>query len=628
MLLIANRGEIACRIARTARRMGLATVAVYSDADAGALHVRSADCAVRIGPAAAAQSYLNIDALIAAAHASGADAVHPGYGFLSERADFARAVQSAGLTWVGPGPDAIEAMGDKAAAKRLMQAAGVPGVPGWMGEAQDDETLLAAARALGLPLLIKARAGGGGRGMRLVRDWAEWPAALTGAQREAESAFGDAAVLLERLIEHGRHIEVQVFGDALGHVVHLGERDCTAQRRRQKLIEETPAPALPDSLRLALWRDAVQAARAAGYTNAGTVEFIVTPSSEHFFLEMNTRLQVEHPVTEAVTGLDLVEWQLRVARGEPLPLAQEQIAFRGHAIELRLNAEDPWDHHNPWAPQTGPVLGFDPAPAEALGARVDHGIAPGQVVTPHYDSMLAKFIVHAPTRDEAIARARRALAVAPLFGPTVNARFLADLLGHETFAAARLHTAALDHWQAEPEHPLFQRPEAPEAAWAAAAAWFAEGGIRRTATRLAPPWATLPVVLECSGRTRRVAPSHGPLPIGARHAVRPGATGATLQLAFDAAVFEFAVPSPWPTPSERSDPRHLTSPVAGTVAQLRVAVGDQVEAGQPLVSVEAMKMEMWVAAATAGTVAAIHVSSKQAVAAGAPMIEIEPDMPR
>jgi geranyl-CoA carboxylase alpha subunit len=327
---------------RTAHRLGYRTVAVYSDADAQSPHVRQADEAVRIGPAPAAESYLNIAALLDAAMRTGADAVHPGYGFLSERADFAAACTDAGLVFIGPPPEAIRAMGDKARAKRRMLEAGVPCAPGYLGEDQSDERLLAEARALGLPLLVKAVAGGGGRGMRLVRAMSELPDAIAGARREAISAFGDGTLMLERLIDDGRHIEIQVFADAHGHAVHLGERDCTAQRRRQKVIEESPSPVVSPSMREAMGRDAVAAAQAVGYQGAGTVEFIVQTLQDgqlkHYFLEMNTRLQVEHPVTECITGLDLVEWQLRVAAGEPLPLAQEQITFSGHAIEARLYA--------------------------------------------------------------------------------------------------------------------------------------------------------------------------------------------------------------------------------------------------------------------------------------------------
>lgn len=365
-ILIANRGEIACRVIKTARALGYRTVAVYSDADAQAPHVALADESVHIGPAPATESYLSIDALLQAARLTGADAVHPGYGFLSERADFAQACAGAGLVFIGPPASAITAMGDKAVAKRRMVDAGVPCAPGYLGEDQSDECLLREAARLQAPLLVKAVNGGGGRGMRLVRDLAEVPEALAGARREATSAFGDGSLMLERLIEGGRHIEIQVFADAHGNAVHLGERDCTAQRRRQKVIEEAPSPIVSPQMRAQMGADAVAAALAVGYRGAGTVEFIVDSENRHYFLEMNTRLQVEHPVTECITGLDLVEWQLRVAAGEPLPLQQQDIRLDGHAIEVRLYAEDPY---NGFAPQTGPVQFWRPELALAGRAR-------------------------------------------------------------------------------------------------------------------------------------------------------------------------------------------------------------------------------------------------------------------
>ena len=361
-ILVANRGEIACRVMRTARTLGYRCVAVYSDADAEAPHVAMADEAVRIGAAPAAESYLNVAAILDAARRTGADAVHPGYGFLSENATFAQACADAGLTFIGPPAAAIAAMGDKAGAKRRMVAAGVPTVPGYLGDDPSDECLTIEAETLGFPLLVKAVAGGGGRGMRLANSAAELPEALAGARREAQAAFGDATLMLERLIPQGRHIEIQVFADAHGNAVHLGERDCTSQRRRQKLIEEAPSPIVTPALREAMGRDAVAAALAVGYRGAGTVEFIVDAQLRHYFLEMNTRLQVEHPVTEMITGLDLVEWQLRVAAGEALALAQDEIVFSGHAIEARLYAEDPYAH---FAPQTGTVLHYRPECAAA-----------------------------------------------------------------------------------------------------------------------------------------------------------------------------------------------------------------------------------------------------------------------
>jgi geranyl-CoA carboxylase alpha subunit len=431
-ILVANRGEIACRVLRTAHRLGYRTVAVFSDADAGAPHVMMADEAVRIGPPPAAESYLNIAALIDAARRTGAEAVHPGYGFLSERADFATACADAGLVFIGPPPAAIAAMGDKAAAKCRMRDAGVPCAPGYLGEDQSEERLVAEAQRLGAPLLVKAVAGGGGRGMRLIRDahdLAQLPEALAGARREAQSAFGDGTLMLERLIEGGRHIEIQVFADAHGHAVHLGERDCTAQRRRQKVIEEAPSPVVSPAMRAAMGRDAAAAALAVGYRGAGTVEFIVDAALKHYFLEMNTRLQVEHPVTECITGFDLVEWQLRIAAGEPLtnlvPRLQDDrstsTATRSrHACTPRIRTTA--GSRRPGASMAGrPKRG---------SVRIDHGIAAGGEVTPYYDAMVAKFIAHGRDRADAVRRLTRALEEAPLIGPVNNGRFLRDLVQH------------------------------------------------------------------------------------------------------------------------------------------------------------------------------------------------------
>ena len=623
-ILIANRGEIACRVIRTAHRLGYGTVAVYSSADAGALHVRSADEAVLIGPPPAADSYLNIAALLAAAKATGADAVHPGYGFLSERADFAQACADAGLVFIGPPPAAIRAMGDKAEAKRRMGAAGVPCAPGYLGEVQSDERLMSEAQNIGLPLLVKAVAGGGGRGMRLVREIAELPAALAGARREAMSAFGDDRLMLERLIEKGRHIEVQVFADSHGHCIHLGERDCTAQRRRQKLIEEAPSPVVGPAMRAALGRDAVAAALAVGYVGAGTVEFIVDAELKHHFLEMNTRLQVEHPVTECITGLDLVEWQLRVARGEPLPLTQDEVKFDGHAIEVRLYAEDP---HDGWKPQTGRVLGWQPGRAQV---RVDHGLAEGDEVSPWYDAMVAKFIAHGSSRDDAIRRLLRALQDAPLLGVAHNAHFLAGLLQHPAFAGAQMHTTSLDEW-ALAGAPLLQRPAPPEAAWRMAAALRAPAAGTRPASV-----AQRDVRLHCQGETRSLrAPPPGVELLacidgmqgfcidGVQRRHRVAVDGETLHIAIDGAVFVFTEASPWPARDTAPDARQARAPVAGVVVQVNVAVGDTVAAGQPLVCVEAMKMEMWLNAGAAGTVRALHVKARDAVASGAVLVELE-----
>ena len=638
-ILVANRGEIACRVLRTAHRLGYRTVAVFSDADAGAPHVMMADEAVRIGPPPAAESYLNIAALIDAARRTGAEAVHPGYGFLSERADFATACADAGLVFIGPPPAAIAAMGDKAAAKCRMRDAGVPCAPGYLGEDQSEERLVAEAQRLGAPLLVKAVAGGGGRGMRLIRDahdLAQLPEALAGARREAQSAFGDGTLMLERLIEGGRHIEIQVFADAHGHAVHLGERDCTAQRRRQKVIEEAPSPVVSPAMRAAMGRDAAAAALAVGYRGAGTVEFIVDAALKHYFLEMNTRLQVEHPVTECITGFDLVEWQLRIAAGEPLtnlvPRLQDDIHFNGHAIEARLYAEDPYDG---WKPQTGRIDGWAP---EGGSVRIDHGIAAGGEVTPYYDAMVAKFIAHGRDRADAIRRLTRALEEVPLFGPANNGRFLRDLVNHPRFTAATMTTTLLDEWAASNE-PLLTRPAPPDDAWRIAAALLAghadgarpasvgrfdltlvagDGAHATKRTLRAPPEGVQIDGFE--GTTLRCTVDG----VRRRLHAHVNANG-TVQLAIEGAVFRFREASPYPARDTAADPSRARAPVAGVVAHVSVAVGDTVHAGQPLVCVEAMKMEMWLVAAAAGRVKAVHAAPKASVAAGAVLVELEID---
>ena len=428
-LLIANRGEIARRVIRTARHMGIQTVAVYSDADRDALHVQEANTAVALGGTLSTDSYLRIDKLLAAAQASGADAVHPGYGFLSENAEFAQAVIDAGLTWVGPPPAAILALGSKSAAKALALQHDVPCLPGYFGADQSDATFTAQAEQLGLPLMVKAVAGGGGRGMRLVTDMAQLLPALHSARSEALAGFGNGDLLMERALLRPRHIEVQIMADAHGHCIHLGERDCSVQRRHQKIIEESPSPAVTPALREQLGQAAIALAQSAGYVGAGTVEFLLDEAQANkpfYLMEMNTRLQVEHPVTEMLTRLDLVEWQLRIARGEALPLAQADVRLQGHAIEVRLCAED--EH---FTPQTGTVQAF----AEPEGLRFDHALHVGAVVTPHYDSMLGKLIAHAPTRREAIDRLCAGLHQTTLLGLPTNRAFLAACLQHPTFTA-------------------------------------------------------------------------------------------------------------------------------------------------------------------------------------------------
>jgi 3-methylcrotonyl-CoA carboxylase alpha subunit len=448
-ILIANRGEIAVRIIRTARRLGVRTVAVVSEADRGAPFAGSADEVVKIGPGPASESYLRGDKIIAAAKDTGAQGIHPGYGFLAENADFADAVGRAGLVFIGPSPDAMRRMGGKAEAKAIASHAGVPVVPGYAGDSQEPKTLAREAQRTGYPVMIKAVAGGGGRGMRLVEREADFAAALESAQREAKAAFGDARVLLEKVVARPRHIEVQVFGDAHGNVVHLFERDCSLQRRNQKVIEEAPAPGMSSELRARITTAAVACARAVGYEGAGTVEFLVeggslSPAAPWYFIEMNTRLQVEHPVTEAITGLDLVEWQLRIASGEKLPLTQGQIRMSGHAIEARLNAEDP---AKGFMPSTGRILQFQ---TKALtGLRVDSGVHEGSVISPFYDSMLAKLIASGSDRNEAIGVLCRALTSAVIAGPKTNAAFLHALITHPVFEQAEMDTGfiarELDH---------------------------------------------------------------------------------------------------------------------------------------------------------------------------------------
>jgi geranyl-CoA carboxylase alpha subunit len=508
-----------------------------------------------------------------------------------------------------------------------MIEAGVPCVPGYLGDEQSDARLLDEARRLGLPLLVKATAGGGGRGMRLVRDAGEIAAAIEGARREAISAFGDGTLMLERLIEGGRHIEIQVFADVHGHTIHLGERDCSTQRRRQKVIEEAPSPAIDAGQRAAMGADAVAAARAVGYVGAGTVEFIVDAQGRHHFLEMNTRLQVEHPVTEAITGLDLVEWQLRVAAGEALPLTQDQVRFEGHAIEVRLYAEDPYAN---FAPQTGRVLHWRPGQAPV---RIDHGIAEGQQITPFYDAMLGKFIAHGRDRTDAARRLRTALADVPLFGLRHNAGFLADLLGHAAFRDAAITTATLDDWAARGE-AILQRHEPDDAAWALAAealAWAGGPGWRSDSVQ------AFDLTLECHGtrRTQRVG-RPGDVQIrtwndaelrfvqgGVERRTSALRRGRTLHLLWRGASFVFTEPSAAPAALDTADPTRSVAPVAGVVAKVAVRPGEVVAAGQALICVEAMKMEMWVVAGSAGTVAELCAAAGDSVAAGALLVRIE-----
>ncbi len=484
-ILIANRGEIAVRVARTCRAMGIPTVAVFSEADREALHVREADEAVAIGPAEARRSYLDAAALLNAAQRTSADAVHPGYGFLSQNGDFADAVTGAGLSFIGPPGRVHRAMGDKQGARRLMAGAGVPVVPGYDGEDQQDATLAAEAGRIGWPVMIKPSRGGGGKGMRVVRSAADFSAGLAASRRESASAFGDEVMVLERFVERPRHVEVQILADAHGTTLHLFERECSIQRRHQKVIEETPSPALSDAQRSTVCAAGVLAARAAQYVSAGTVEFLLDPAGRFYFLEMNTRLQVEHAVTEAVTGLDLVRLQIEVAAGKPLPIRQDEIAARGHALEARLYAEDP-DHDD--LPSPGRILLF--VPPEGPGIRVDSGIATGSEVTVDYDPMLAKVVTWGRDRAESIERMRAALARTAVLGVVTNLSRLQAILGHPAFARGELHTGFLDEHLADFIRP---QPPLPEALTAAIAALqrsrpSSKGPAAATA---ADPWTSL-----------------------------------------------------------------------------------------------------------------------------------------
>jgi 3-methylcrotonyl-CoA carboxylase alpha subunit len=660
-ILIANRGEIACRIMRTARHMGIATVAVYSEADAGALHVSLADEARLIGPPPARESYLDIRAIIAAARDSGAEAVHPGYGFLAENADFAEACAAAGLVFIGPPPAAIRAMGSKAAAKALMEAHGVAVVPGYHGAEQDEDRLLAEGGRIGYPVMIKASAGGGGRGMRIVAGPGEFARALESAKREAAGAFGDDRVLLERYLERPRHIEVQVFGDKDGNAVHLFERDCSIQRRHQKIVEEAPAPGLDPRQRTAMGKAALEAARAVGYVGAGTVEFIVPTDKEaggaFYFMEMNTRIQVEHPVTEAVTGLDLVEWQLRIAAGEKLPLRQEEIALRGHAIEVRLYAENP---ANDFLPSTGTLHSL--MLPEGEGVRVESGVRAGDAVSPFYDAMIAKVIAWGGDRATARARLGRALADTALLGVETNLGLLTRIVADPQFAAGAVDTGFIEGRRATllaPSGPV------PALARAAAALWRVVS--REDAANGPDPWARTDgwrlnltpapqsLSFRCGdegwtvsarraergwqlcfgeGASERVWASEAERGADERLAVTlDGARRMVRVLAHGAVLAVFAAGESWiieevdplmPPPGADAVAGRLTAPMPGRVVQLLVAAGDEVRHGQPMMVIEAMKMEHTIAAPRDGTVLSVHYASGDLVEEGAELIALEP----
>ncbi|MDX5394531.1 MAG: ATP-grasp domain-containing protein [Caulobacteraceae bacterium] len=615
-LLIANRGEIARRIIRTARRMGVRTVSVYSDADGAAPHVREANAAVRLGPAPARDSYLRGDLILEAAQATGARAIHPGYGFLSENADFAEQVIAAGRVWVGPPPKAIRAMGLKDAAKALMAAAGVPVTPGYLGEDQSAERLAREAATIGYPVLIKAVAGGGGKGMRKVEQASDFPAALESCRREAAASFGDDRVLLETYVARPRHIEVQVFADTHGRVVHLFERDCSVQRRHQKVIEEAPAPGMTEAARAAICEAAVQAARAVDYVGAGTVEFIADGSAglqadRIWFMEMNTRLQVEHPVTEAVTGLDLVEWQLRVAAGEPLPLAQSQISLRGHAIEARLYAEAP---SSDFLPSIGPLTHL----RLPQSVRVDSGVEAGGEVGPHYDPMIAKLIAHRETRDEAARALARACRQTEVWPVRTNAGFLARVIDHPDFLAAALDTSFIDTRR----EALIPTEGPPATAWAAAARsrmtheghaedadpWRVLAGFRMGA---APD---LGVLLQSGDEVRRV-------PAGAG---LPGLRDGFDHIVFlDGEAYSFSAPKAVASQASGSDGR-LIAPMPGKVTALHTAKGAKAAKGAPILTLEAMKMEHTLYAPFDAVVVNLGTAAGDQVSEGQVLARLEP----
>jgi 3-methylcrotonyl-CoA carboxylase alpha subunit len=657
-ILVANRGEIACRVAATARRMAIRTVAVYSDADAHAKHVQACDEAVHIGGSAPRDSYLRWERIIEAAKATGAEAIHPGYGFLSENEAFAAACAQAGLVFIGPPPSAIQAMGLKAESKQLMEKAGVPLVPGYHGAAQDPELLKREADRIGYPVLIKASAGGGGKGMRAVEKASEFAAALASCRREARNSFGDEAVLVEKYVTRPRHIEIQVFGDTQGNYVYLFERDCSVQRRHQKVLEEAPAPGMTEAMRKRMGEAAVAAARAVDYVGAGTVEFIVEQKAREmnfFFMEMNTRLQVEHPVTEAITGLDLVEWQLRVASGEPLPLKQEDLRIQGHAIEARICAENP---DNNFLPATGTLHVYrkPQATAFARGAvRVDDGVREGDAIPPFYDSMIAKLIVHGATREEALARLDEALAATHIVGLNTNVQFLRHVLRSRSFAQADLDTALI---QREAAVLFQQQPVGLELAAAAALAktladeqalagddpfsrrdgWRSHGvalrrfafdfggertqavlttlhdGARQLAVNGAAPaplaWRVEgdAIVLRLGGRDERaVVYTLGETD----HVFTPAGAAQIVSIDLLAHAGEGA-----------AEGGRLTAPMPGKVVSFAVKAGDKVSKGQALAVMEAMKMEHTIAAPADGTVAELLYAPGDQVAEGAELLKL------
>ena len=664
-ILIANRGEIACRVARTARRMGMRTVAVYSDADANALHVAQCDEAYRLGPPAPRESYLDSDAILAVARASGAQAVHPGYGFLSENEGFAAAVAAAGLVFVGPPPLAIRSMGSKAEAKNLMAKAGVPVVPGYHGVEQDSALLAREARSIGYPVLVKPSAGGGGKGMRVVERAENFADALAGARREAKASFGDDRVLLEKYLQRPRHIEFQVFADTQGNVVHLFERDCSVQRRHQKILEEAPAPGMTPEQRSRMGAAAVASARAIGYVGAGTVEFIVPAGSDgvFYFMEMNTRLQVEHPVTEMITGLDLVEWQFRVAAGEPLPLAQDGIRFAGHAIEARIYAEDP---ERDFLPSIGRIAHFT-TPGPSRHVRIDTGVRAGDAITRYYDPMIAKLIVRGEDRGAALRRLGRALGECQIAGVATNIAFLQRVARHEAFTREAIDTGFIS----EHRDALLTSPAAPSARALAVAALGELQRLREIAavraSSSADPWSPWDAIdtwwlntddhaiaLEFAEAGCAVRVATGPagtrVSLGERtFAADVERDGDGLRIRVDDAIFPATVVALGEEryvfcdggltrlrlvdrlahPEEEAPQGgHLVAPMSGTVVAVLVEAGQDVDRGAPLMILEAMKMEHTISAPAAGKVTTINYRPGEQVAEGADLIDLDSETPK
>jgi 3-methylcrotonyl-CoA carboxylase alpha subunit len=671
-ILIANRGEIACRVAATARRLGIRTVAVYSEADADAKHVAACDEAVAIGPAAARDSYLRGERIVAAALATGAQAIHPGYGFLSENADFAQACADAGLVFIGPPPGAMRAMGSKSAAKQLMEGAGVPLVPGYHGDDQDPELLQQAANRIGYPVLLKASAGGGGKGMRVVERSEDFQAALASCQREALSSFGDAKVLVEKYLFKPRHIEIQVFADTHGNCVYLHERDCSVQRRHQKVLEEAPAPGLPPERRAAMGEAAVAAARAVGYVGAGTVEFIASPDGTFYFMEMNTRLQVEHPVTEMITGLDLVDWQLRVAAGQPLPKAQHELAINGHALEARVYAENP---ERGFLPSTGTLRAMDVpdhaafalggTPGEPAAVRIDSGVREGDAISPFYDPMIAKLIVWGRDREQALARMAQALGAFHVVGLATNIAFLERVVQSPAFAGAELDTGLIERHR----DVLFPPPAAlPPAALALAAVALLED--ERTASKgsASDPWRRADGWRLNGTSERRLRFTHEqPSGLDARdvqarlryhphgwtlaadgneyaltlhghdhgrYAIRldGAAVAGTVRRDGDVLhVFADGVHHmlTWVDPlahagAVEAEGGRLNAPMPGKVVAVLASAGQAVHKGDPLVIMEAMKMEHTIAAPGNGVVEDVLYNVGDQVSDGAPLLAFAP----